>query len=460
MINTRLLGALSAALLIVGSIKFPGHEAFTVLGLVTLLYIFRKLGLVGRLNDAKIALIIMITVVAFNYVAAAILLGLYGIIKVTVSPYSVVMYLSPNMPLWLRYPSNQVALVYAFIGAAWPLIIAYSYYLYHAVDGLGRLHRYAGIALMLGAVLYIAIIGAIIMTASYILLLIAWLMPNINLRDKGPSNFTKIHAIRVVAWSIIISLIILLIVPLFVALNPQYSGLDPVTGLVFSSKHPIEYMALLNYSLVDIGITNKTYVPNSITILGFISVVPQPYYIRVEVMTNSCSDLITVAPESTSKTTYSIPYQMPPTPLNPFGTESQVVYQGTAVKTIIRTNEVLWIYIPALSVSDHVPVPNGFLLTCTLNNHNYVFPVNITITAIVNTRGNYFITSYNMVYTKVLFMINRTTIRLINEGNGSFVISSINYVNIAPIIYLPLFIYYIVHDREFYKKLLNFEGLN
>ncbi|MGC9153558.1 MAG: hypothetical protein ACP5GY_07495, partial [Vulcanisaeta sp.] len=130
MINTRLLGALSAALLTVGSIKFPGHEAFTVLGLVTLLYIFRKLGLVGRLNDAKIALIIMITVVVFNYVATVILLGLYGIIKVIVSPYSVVMYLSPNMPLWLRYPSNQVALVYAFIAAAWPLIIAYSYYLY------------------------------------------------------------------------------------------------------------------------------------------------------------------------------------------------------------------------------------------------------------------------------------------------------------------------------------------
>ncbi|GAB6947187.1 hypothetical protein JCM16161A_13170 [Vulcanisaeta sp. JCM 16161] len=77
------------------------------------------------------------------------------------------------------------------------------------------------------------------------------------------------------------------------------------------------------------------------------------------------------------------------------------------------------------------------------------------ITAIVNTHGNYFITNYNMVYTKALFMINRTTIRLIGESNGSFMKSSINYVNVAPLIYLLLFIYYMVHDREFYKKLLN-----
>ncbi|WP_243671611.1 hypothetical protein [Vulcanisaeta sp. JCM 16161] len=60
-----------------------------------------------------------------------------------------------------------------------------------------------------------------------------------------------------------------------------------------------------------------------------------------------------------------------------------------------------------------------------------------------------------MVYTKALFMINRTTIRLIGESNGSFMKSSINYVNVAPLIYLLLFIYYMVHDREFYKKLLN-----
>ncbi|WP_054856007.1 hypothetical protein [Vulcanisaeta sp. JCM 16161] len=297
-----------------------------MLGLIALLYVFRKLGLVGRFNDVKIALMIMITIIAFNYVATTILLEVYGAIKVTVNPYSVIMNLSSSMPLWLRYPSNQVALVYALITAAWPLLIAFSYYLYHAINGLSKLHRYAGIALMFGAVLYIVIIGAIIMIVSYILLLIAWLMPNMNLRDNKPSDFTKMHAIRIVAWSIIISLITLLIVPSLVVLNPQYSGLDPVTGLVLGSEHPMEYMALLNYSLVDIGVTNKTYVPNSITILGFISVVPQPYYIRVDVMTNSCSDLITVAPGSTSKTMYSIPYQMPPTPLNPLGT-TQVTYQ-------------------------------------------------------------------------------------------------------------------------------------
>ncbi|WP_243671610.1 hypothetical protein [Vulcanisaeta sp. JCM 16161] len=32
-----------------------------------------------------------------------------------------------------------------------------------------------------------------------------------------------------------------------------------------------------------------------------------------------------------------------------------------------------WTYIPALSVSNYMPVPNGFLLTCTLNSYNYVF---------------------------------------------------------------------------------------
>ncbi|WP_243675759.1 hypothetical protein [Vulcanisaeta distributa] len=46
--NTRLLGALSSILLIIGSIKFVGHEVFTVLGLVMLLYLFKELGLMGR----------------------------------------------------------------------------------------------------------------------------------------------------------------------------------------------------------------------------------------------------------------------------------------------------------------------------------------------------------------------------------------------------------------------------
>lgn len=95
--NTRLLGALSSILLIIGSIKFVGHEVFTVLGLVMLLYLFKELGLMGRFNNAKIALIIMVVIIAFNYATTAIILGLYGIVKVTVSSYSVITYLSPSM---------------------------------------------------------------------------------------------------------------------------------------------------------------------------------------------------------------------------------------------------------------------------------------------------------------------------------------------------------------------------
>ncbi len=134
--NIRLLGALSSTLLIIGLIKFIGHEVFTVLGLITLLYLFKELGLMGRFNNTKIALLIIIAIIAFNYIATAVILALYGVIKVTVSQYSVITYLSPSMPLWLRYPFNQAALVYALIVAAWPLMIAFSYYLYHAINGL------------------------------------------------------------------------------------------------------------------------------------------------------------------------------------------------------------------------------------------------------------------------------------------------------------------------------------
>lgn len=321
---------------------------------------------------------------------------------------------------------------------------------------MSRLHKYSGIALLIGAVLYVAIVGVLIIMISYILLLIAWLMPNINMGDNKSISFTRMHAIRIIAWSIALSLLTLVTLSslLSTSLNPQYSGLDPVTSLIISGKHPMEYMALLNYSLVDIGITNQTYVPNSIFILGYVMVAFPPYYIKVIIGINSCLDLITVAPASTSKTVYSIPYEMPPIPPNPLSSESQVTYQGTAVRTVIKAGEVSWTYIPALSAGDHIPVPNGFLLNCMLSNYDYVFPINITIAAIVNTYSNYFITNYRMKYVNVSFMANRTAIRLVNERNGSFTESSINYVNIASIIYLPLFIYYIVYDHEFYRKLL------
>ncbi|WP_243675757.1 hypothetical protein [Vulcanisaeta distributa] len=337
------------------------------------------------------------------------------------------------------------------------MIIAFSYYIYHAINGLSRLHRYAGIALMIGAILYIAIVGALIMIISYILLLIAWLTPNISMVDSKFVNFTRIHVIRIIAWSIALSLLALVTLSslLSASLNPQYGGLDPVTGLVLSGKHPMEYMALLNYSLVDIGITNQTYVPNSILILGYVMVYLPPYYIKVSIGTNSCLDLITVAPTSTGKTIYSIPYEIPTIPPNPLGSESQVTYRGgTAVKTVIKADEVSWTYIPALSAGPHTPVPNGFLLTCMFSNYDYVFPINITIVAIVKAHSNYFITNYKMAYVKVSFMINRTAIRLINERSGSSTESSINYVNVIPMIYLPLFIYYIIYDHEFYRKLL------
>ncbi len=132
---------------------------------------------------------------------------------------------------------------------------------------------------MIGAVLYIAIVGAFIMMISYVLLLIAWLMPSIDMRDNKSINFTRAHAIRIIAWSIALSLITLITLSslLSASLNPQYGGLDPpVTGLVISSKHPMEYMALLNYSLVDLGITNQTYAPNSISILGYVPAAPHP----------------------------------------------------------------------------------------------------------------------------------------------------------------------------------------
>ncbi len=159
-----------------------------------------------------------------------------------------------------------------------------------------------------------------------------------------------------------------------------------------------------------------------------------------------------MAPTSTDKTMYSIPYEMPPTPLNP--PESQITYQGTAVRNVIKADEVSWTYTSALSVSDHEPVPNGFLLTCMLSNYDYSFPVNITVVIIIRTRSNYFTTNYRIGYVEVSFMINRTAIKLVSERNGSFTKSSINYVNIAPIIYLPLFTYYIIYDHEFYRKLL------
>lgn len=158
------------------------------------------------------------------------------------------------------------------------------------------------------------------------------------------------------------------------------------------------------------------------------------------------------APTSTYKTNYTIPIEIPPTPLT-FSPEPQVIYEGTAVRTIIKSNEVSWIYVPALSMGNHVPVPNGFLLNCMVNNYNYVFPINITIIAITNVSSNYFMTNYGMSYVKTLFIINRTTIRLVNESSGTFIESSVNYVNVVPIIYLPLFIYYVVYDRDFYRRL-------
>ena len=458
--DVKFLGALSSILLIIGSIRFTAHEVLTILGLLTLSYVFRTYGLAGRFRNAEFALIMMVINVVFTYVAAAIITGLYGPIKVTITQSYAIMNISPNMPVWLRYPSNQVALIYSLMAAAWPLVITYSYFLYRSINGLGRIHRYAGVLLMIGAVLYIALIGAIVMLIAYALLLIAWLMPINKMRDNESINFTKMHAIRIIAWSIALSLITLVILSslLSTSLSPQYYGLDPINILIFAVKHFTAYTALTNYSMIEISITNQTYVPNSISILGYIMVALQPYYIRVGVGTNSCLNITAVAPMSTYKTNYTIPIEIPPTPLT-FSPEPQVTYEGTAVRTIIKLNDVSWIYIPALFMSNHVPVPNSFLLNCTVNNYNYVFPINVTITAIINTHGNYFTTNYEMGYIKTSFVINRTAIRLINESIGTFTKSSINYVNIIPIIYLPLFIYYVIYDREFYRKLLIKERL-
>ena len=457
--DVRLLGVLSSILLIIGSIRFTTHEVFTFLGLLTLLYTFRAYDLVGRFRNAKFALIMMIVNVLFTYMAAAIITWLYGPIKVIIIQSHAIIGLSPNTPTWLRYPSNQAALIYSLMAAAWPLIIAYSYFLYRSINGLGRLHRYAGVLLMIGAAFYIALIGAFIMLIAYTLLLIAWLMPINELRDNEPVKFTEKHAIRIIAWSIALSLMVLVISSLLsTSLSPQYYGLDPINILAPTIKHFMAYAALTNYSIIEIGITNQTYTPNSVSILGYIAVFLQPYYIKVGVGTKSCLSITTVAPMSTYRTNYTIPIEIPPTPLT-FSPEPQVVYEGTAVKAIIKPSEVSWIYIPALSMSNHLPVPNGFLLNCTVNNYNYVFPINVTITAIINTHGNYFTTNYEMSYIEASFVINRTAVRLVNEDIGTFGMSSINYVNIIPIIYLPLFIYYIIYDREFYRKLLiNGEG--
>lgn len=453
--DVRSLGVLSSILLIVGSIRFTVHEVFTILGLLTLLYAFRAYGLVGRSRNAEFALIMMIVNVLFIYTATAVITGLYGPIKVTIIQSHAIIDLSPNMPTWLRYPSNQATLIYSLMAAAWPLIIAYSYFLYRSINGLGRLHRYAGILLMIGAALYIALIGAFIMLIAYALLLIAWLMPINELRDNEPIKFTEKQAIRIIAWSIALSLMALVISSslLSTSLSPQYYGLDPIDILAPTIKHFMAYTALTNYSIIEIGITNQTYTPNSVSILGYIAVFLQPYYIKVGVSTKSCLSITAVAPMSTYRTNYTIPIEIPPTPLT-LSPEPQVVYEGTAVKTIIKPGYISWIYIPALSMSNHLPVPNGFLVNCTVNNYNYVFPINVTITAIINTHGNYFTTNYEMSYIEASFVINRTAVRLVNEDIGTFTRSSINYVNIIPIIYLPLFIYYIIYDREFYRKLL------
>ncbi len=452
--DLKFLGALSSILLIIGSIKFTAHEVPAILGLLTLLYVFRTYGLTGRFRNAKLALIMMITNILLTYTAAAVITGFYGPIKVTIIQSHAIMNLSPNMPMWLRYPSNQVALVYSLMAAAWPLIIAYSYFLYRSIDGLSRIHKYAGVLLMISAALYIALIGAFIMLIAYALLLIAWLMPINGLKDNEPINFTRRHAIRIVAWSMTLSLMALVISSslLFTSLNPQYYGLDPINILIFTVKHFTAYTALTNYSIIEIGITNQTHVPNSISILGYVGGSLQPYSIRVGIGTNSCSNVMIAAPTSTYKTNYTIPIEIPPTPLT-FSPEPQVIYEGTAVRTIIKSNEVSWIYVPALSMGNHVPVPNGFLLNCMVNNYNYVFPINITIIAITNVSSNYFMTNYGMSYVKTLFIINRTTIRLVNESSGTFIESSVNYVNVVPIIYLPLFIYYVVYDRDFYRRL-------
>lgn len=276
--DLKFLGALSSILLIIGSIKFTAHEVPAILGLLTLLYVFRTYGLTGRFRNAKLALIMMITNILLTYTAAAVITGFYGPIKVTIIQSHAIMNLSPNMPMWLRYPSNQVALVYSLMAAAWPLIIAYSYFLYRSIDGLSRIHKYAGVLLMISAALYIALIGAFIMLIAYALLLIAWLMPINGLKDNEPINFTRRHAIRIVAWSMTLSLMALVISSslLFTSLNPQYYGLDPINILIFTVKHFTAYTALTNYSIIEIGITNQTHVPNSISILGYVGVASNP----------------------------------------------------------------------------------------------------------------------------------------------------------------------------------------
>ena len=458
--GVRSLGVLSSILLMIGSITFPAHEVLTVLGLLTLVYVFNRLGLIGRARSAELALILMIVNVVFQYVAVVVVMELYGPIGVFIKPYHVVMDLTSRMPLWLRSPSNQVAFTYAFAGAAWPLLIAYSYLLYRSISGLSQAHKYAGILLIIGAALYVAFVGTYVMLLAYALLLIAWLVRRVELSDQSVT-FTRIHVIRLIAWSIAISLTFLAVLPLFVTINMQHLGSYLPMYIEMISPHPVMGWFTSNLSMVSIGTINATYMPNYllVSVFGYVSVNYMPYYIKASVGLRDCSALVAVEPTTTVKSEYSIQYYFTPYGLpiisSPIATPSRLSYEGTAVSMAIKDGEVLWTFIPALSTGKwSLPVQVGFVTACLVSNGDYVFPINITIMTITSTHGNYFITNYGMTYMKMVFTVNKTTVRLVREQSSSLTMTSVNYANILPIIYIPIFAYYVKYDREFYRKLL------
>ncbi|ADY02176.1 hypothetical protein VMUT_1975 [Vulcanisaeta moutnovskia 768-28] len=452
----KTMGVLSALIFIIGVIDFPGHGVLQVIALLLLMIAYKELNLNGHYQDIKTALSLMIGILVFNYVVAGIIYALYGPLKVTINSLGVVtMYVTPSMPIWLRYPSNQIAFTYAVLVATWPFEILIAYYIYRSFSNLGnKVLRYAGLLMLIGAVLYVVLVGAIFMILSYVLMLIGWLTLRGEVKDHVHAKLHVTRILRLIAWSLMISLLTLVTLSSILNVNPQYYGLNIAMLTLFASKHPVFFTtSLMNprYTMISIGLINSS---NTITILGYIMAVPKPYYIKVSINMGNCLEILAVEPGSTRKIMYTIPGLPMYYQLNPFAQQQEAAFQGSSVMMSMKGDEVSWIYTPAMSHSSNYQVLNGFLLTCLVNGANYVLPANITIMAISKIHKTYFLETYTMNYTKLRFMINSTAIILVNNVNGSFTKSTINYVNLLLTIYLPVFICYVIYDRRFYGDLL------